>query len=500
MDLDLATESGGTISILRLLDATHGNVSQELFDSGVTRKKAGEYEWNERGREVVIMPRKSGRGQAPSLTMPKELKLTPSLIAFVGLYAGDGNKGSYGSGAGQSAIGFSQQYLSVQRLAQDRFAEIFGSQFETAWGVLDDNKWYEGDDFAPTLASIEKELMKAGQALPSTTEKKQFRRRNQPFELPARKVALIQEFVKRRFIEQSRHFGLNVDARRLTVTISPAKGGHEVIQNLVGSNHFMPIWLKIVNAVVDTILDNRQSEALGWLHWDAKPQELLFGMLDVESYLSNRVSYIRGSKTLQYTTTPHSENLLQIKRTGSALVNRRIPLTPLEFLYAGLYLAEGATNKDDIFVLGETEVHDVSVAFTSSENRLITNFFVFLDRLGPDLIRSWRVKVGKKYLPQTIMVAQRLGTLPLLGGAKGEGIVRTWELRDAFLDWALRSNPSMKKHSTKYHHLESTGVGIPRLDVNDINKTASTFVIALIRDLTFFPSRLGPFVRKADPK
>jgi hypothetical protein len=455
------------------MEKCNGNIKVKLTDLGATWLIQKQYQWKSDGDCLEIRPVDDFN---KVLKLPKIIPLTPRRIAFLGLYDGDGNKAR----DGERQIGFSQREINIHKFANDMFFEIFGSQFTVKWSILEDTRRFETNEMKQELEKLQSRL--SGH-------------------YPTRfdNVALQKEYLKREFLSAAQRVNLQVDDSQLqTPVVSPKKGARasgksslEYIQNLAGSEKFLPLWLKIVRTCTDSIILNQQCVE-DVVVFNGYPREISFFELDVKRYVGD-IRWATGRGNAKYLLSSLNEDFFEIAKSKKVRlsVRRRLKMTPFIFLSAGIYLAEGDTKKDDIFIFENVPV-SLNVALTSSEAEYIQTFVELLETIGKDLVKSWKVKVGTKYEWETEELAQRLGTITLRAGEKGQGYVRTLELDEELKNWGLKNHPILDKYSHLYHHAEITGVGIPRVHVLSSAQLAPYF-ISLIRDSIFNLPRIAEY-------
>jgi len=467
----------GFVDLLKLIEMCNGNIEVKLTDLGATWVIRKRYRWKIDGDFMEIRPVDD---VTKVLKLPKVIQLTPRRIAFLGLYDGDGNKVRDGG----REIGFSQREINIHKFAHDMFLEIFGSQFPVKWSILEDTRRFETNEMKQELNKLRSEIAGFGST-----------RRTDD-------VGLQKEYIKREFLTAAQRVGLRVDESQLrTPVVSPKKGARaagksslEYIQNLTGSEKFLPLWLKIVRTCTDGIILNQQSVD-DVLVFHGKPHETDLFVLDVERYVRD-IRWATGRGRASYLVSALDADFFQIGKSKKVkvVVRRKLKMTPFILLSAGIYLAEGDTKKDDFFVF-ENESVSLNVALTSSETDYIRAFIELLETVGNNLVQSWKVKVGTKYQWETEELAQKLGVITLRGGEKGQGYVRTLELDKELKNWGLSNHPILKEYSELYHHSEITGVGIPRVHILGPTQLAPYF-ISLVRDCVFDFPGLSQYMSK----
>ena len=209
----------GQIDLQGFLSSRKGEIRLDLIDAGMVRPVEARYDFQARGDVFLVTPRLQRR-TAPGVSIPKTIPLTPWLVAFFGMYDGDGNK--------TNNIGFAQSEVHLQDFALAGERAIFGDQFETEVSILEDSKRFEGPAVIARMAEIRKLLMQGG--LPEPVER-----------------TLHEHFL---FEEYSAMLAVHVTKPRIEdirFTISPKKGAtksggssYEIIINLKDQNTFFP--------------------------------------------------------------------------------------------------------------------------------------------------------------------------------------------------------------------------------------------------------------------
>ena len=121
--------SFGYIDVKKLMEETKGKIKLILTDSALERPLIASYKFKIEKDRVRIFSKSSSEG---CFYLPAEISLTPKVIAFFGLYAGDGDK--------TGDIGFSQREMHINRFAYLMMTEIFGDNSTITWSILEDIK------------------------------------------------------------------------------------------------------------------------------------------------------------------------------------------------------------------------------------------------------------------------------------------------------------------------------------------------------------------------
>jgi hypothetical protein len=281
---------------------------------------------------------------------------------------------------------------------------------------------------------------------------------------------------------------------KITSVIHPGKGGYEIIQYLDKSSWFAPVWLIIVNSIVDTIIENKTTDTRfsNWLNWIDKPHSISVIKLDMKSFISDRTKVVKDS--IQTDFYKHNELIDNRLFIGSSeRFSFEIPATYdiscLDLLIAGFYLAEGTSSKDDIANLGSQTVphNKFAIGFNQTEERLISAMIKWLQDLKIKV--PWGVKIGEKYRSEYATAAVLQASIPMMQGMKGQGNERSIEMWRMMKRWGLDSF-DFSDSENPFRVLQCTGAGIPRPWITGISKRPAVMVMALFRDMTYFLHKL----------
>ena len=476
----------GYINVDAFLRRRNGRVDVELIDAGRTRPISQQYEWETDisvGR-VLLRPvlSEGSRAKVGNIFIPQFINLTPEMIAFMGIYDGDGNK--------TDNIGFSQNNPQLQDFVSRGLQVLFGDSFGYQVSLLEDEKYFQGDDIIDQVNTIKEDWTVQGRPEDQITEKE-----------------LQKEILWRKYVSQ--YDGCPPD-EPVNFTISSKKGGYEIIRDLLKSQHFLPFLLAIIKTCVASILqDSVGSNEITWLGPPLTHHQQYFNL---KSYVkSGRCSYVTPSgKRNQYEilaeqaelSDSHIDrgNLLWIQKPNGRrfAVPVELPLSPILFLMLGYYLAEGSSSKSAYFTFREKYEKNITLGFNSSEEDTLRVFFYGLDVLFPnsrqDVVNGWMVKIGSKYFPESITVAEKLGIPLTRRGLKGDGAAGSIEFTKAVRDWALDQFPLMKAWVDKFLYIQFTGRGVPRIDLRCASFSAQ-FLAAVICDLLFLSESIEEFIR-----
>lgn len=466
----------GTLDVEQFLEGSNGNIELTLIDAGMLRPIAQQYRWEvDVKADTMLVTPVLRRGRQEGVTIPRKVALTPHLVAFFGMYDGDGNK--------TNQIGFAGDQR-LQQFTDLGLRLLFADAFETEVTLLEDSLYFEGAETREAMAAIRADLVKQGRAPAAITER---------------------ELQERVMLAMSGRSPLGPMPPRVRFVISPKKGARragkssfEIIHNRLRSKYFLPLLLALVKECISTI--NANTESSGALAWDGPPHTFARQYVDTETYLrSGRARYVTTGKVIrEYELQAMDEASVWMRKPGGKTfaVRRRIALTPLLSLMFGLYLAEGTTAKPLFFTFHDGPA-DLSLGFNSSEDTSLRIFLKALEAILVDvegIVAEWLVKIGTKYFPETTAVGEKLGVPIARGGPKGQGRARAVEVTAAVRDWAIGQFPTTQSWADAFTHIEFTGAGIPRVDVR-CRSYPAPLIFSLIRDMVFFPALLRPHLR-----
>ena len=485
----------GHIDVDAFLRGRNGTINFDRISAGKIHHISQQYEWEtDTSDEHVLLRPLNSKGvpaKVGNVLVPQFINLTPETIAFMGAYDGDGNK--------TDRIGFAQNNPQLQDFVSRGLQVLFGDSFHSQVTILEDEKYFQGDDIIDRMNAIKQEWIAQGRSEDQITEKE-----------------LQKEILWRKYVSQ--YDGSPPD-EPITFTISakkgaqaPGKSAYEIIRNQLRSKTFLPFLLAIIKACVDSILkDPIESDEIAWLGPPLTHHQQYFNLkLYVESGMCCYVT--PGGKRNQYEILAEQGeffdshidrgNLLWIQKPSPNsrrfAVPVELPLSPILCLMLGYYLAEGSSSKSAYFTFREKYEENIKLGFNSSEEDTLRVFFSGLDVLFPnsraDIVTGWLVKIGSKYFPESITVAEKLGIPLTRRGPKGQGIAGSIEFTKAVRDWAVDEFPLMKEWADKFWHIEFTGAGVPRVDIRCAGFPAQ-FLAAVICDSLFLSESIEEFIR-----
>lgn len=491
----------GHLMVEDYLRAVQGRVAGCVITDAKDRQYRREYDFDENGDKLVVH-RKDGNGDAVSL--PKVIELDESLVAFFGLYSGDGAKGSEDPnerGRIVPTISFSQKEKHLVRFAVDQFRRLFPGNIRFTFSLGEDSAYFMAGEGKDRLNAHY--LATTGTGTPPTLPLPAVRpilnAKDQQYIAEVRpdvdgsnedhlafyyqhKNAMEAIFVTEKTAELA-SVGIN-PAGDVTITASlrrpfkkgarqPGGSSRSDEIHLGGLNGVGELFLKMMHEIEDTVLRDAQTSNQGLVRWTAKPSEV-GGTLDLLDFYTNnsfgKINGVRPAKIL-----PDGDGLLgQWRRSSEIRLRRSLRVDPLWCYVAGLYLAEGSTPKEALFRMFRESPGAMAMGFTSSEGASLELMLRTLRKVfyPEDCLDAWKVKVGSQYFPELVVTGLKHGVPMLRGGASGDGKLRTMEISLAIKKWALDvadaplEGPSLlsSEYADRYSHVEPTGSGVARID------------------------------------
>lgn len=453
----------GQVDVKVLL--SDGEIVGQLHDAGRTRDYSQEYTVTETTSGKLQV-----KGGNKTVELDRYLELDPSLLIFLGLYGGDGDK--------TGSVRFGQKSIDIMEHAYEEMVEFFGHEFDVTYHITEDSLFFDSDEMQAELEAMEHE----GEGL---ERQKQY---------------LINEVW-----EMLGDRGMSVDS--VTATVSDVKGAREAGQSsredlidLRGSKPFLPIILKLIEGVTATLSEDIQSYPSEdpWLEWNGNPSELSEYEIDIPDYVENADTcqyYTSSGKLRRYKIEKNYRDITTLRKPyGQTFDVHSVAEIGPHFLYiAGLYMAEGGTPKEVLVSFYEKPSDtSLSIEFVSTENEeleiLIDGFDSICEDFD-DFLNYWKVKIGSQYMYETGNAAEKIGAPVLRSGTKGQGKSRSFEVAEGIKKWGIETFPALGEIEQFFSHIELTGAGIPRWHIAFSSSPAVLF-FALMNDLAFYPERI----------
>lgn len=133
----------GHLQIEQYLERCKGLVTGALVTDAKSRRYIQEYSWSKNDDGTLTVYRSDGHGDQARI--PAVIELTEQVVAFLGLYSGDGAKGSedkYDSSLIIPTISFSQKESNLVRFAVDEFRNLFPGQIRFTFSLGEDSAYF----------------------------------------------------------------------------------------------------------------------------------------------------------------------------------------------------------------------------------------------------------------------------------------------------------------------------------------------------------------------
>jgi hypothetical protein len=156
----------GHLHVQKYLQAVGGLVTGRLITDAKDRRYTQEYVFSGEG-DMLLVRRKDGHGD--EVAVPKVIPLDEGLVAFFGLYSGDGAKGSDDSkeaGRIVPSISFSQRERHLVRFAVDQFRRIFPQNVQFSFSLGEDSAYFLAGEGAQRLNDYYKQTTGAATLAP----------------------------------------------------------------------------------------------------------------------------------------------------------------------------------------------------------------------------------------------------------------------------------------------------------------------------------------------
>jgi hypothetical protein len=491
----------GYLNVDEYLRTVQGQVAGCIITDAKERQYQREYVFEDAGEQIRV---RRADGYGDNVSIHKTIELDESLVAFFGLYSGDGAKGSEDkneTGRIVPTISFSQKEKHLVRFAVDQFRRLFLDTIRFTFSLGEDSAYFMAGEGMSRLNNYYLET--TGNETPATktlaevrpkidAKDRQYIAEVRPDVAGSNESHLAfyyqhQDAMEAIFvtektaelasvgIEPDKDIKITASLRRPFKKGARQPGGSSRSDeiHLGGLNGIGELFIKMMHEIEDTVLRDIQTSSQGLVRWVAKPSE--FGKtLDLLDFFSHnpfgKINRERPAKIV-----PTGEGLLgQWRRSSEIRLRRYLLVDPLWCYVAGLYLAEGSTPKENLFKMFRANPGAMAMGFTSSEGASLELMLRTLRKVffPEDCLESWKVKVGSQYFPELVVTGLKHGVPMLRGGASGDGKLRTMEISLAIKKWALDvsdeplGGPSLlsSEYAGRYSHVEPTGAGVARID------------------------------------
>lgn len=135
----------GQLRIKDFLQRTLGQVRGTLVSDAKRRWYTADYQWDTDISQKLIISRADGTGDV--VQIPPVIDLDESLVAFFGLYSGDGAKGTESQNAPGKVkvqISFSQREPNLVKFAVEQFRYLFSNTIRFVFSLGEDSAYFMG--------------------------------------------------------------------------------------------------------------------------------------------------------------------------------------------------------------------------------------------------------------------------------------------------------------------------------------------------------------------
>jgi hypothetical protein len=492
----------GYLEIERYLKSVNGLVTGSVITDAKDRQYRQTYRYAEEGDRLFIQ-RADGHGDA--VLVPRRIALDESLVAFFGLYSGDGAKGAdHQTEEGRIVpnISFSQKEKNLIRFAVDQFRRLFPGAIRFTFSLGEDSALFMAGESLDCLNAHYRS--NTGSATPSPLPLERvigaLKRADEQYLMEVRPDIIssnrdnlafyyqhksaMEELLTAEKAKELSSVGIRL-ASDIKITASlrrpfkkgarkPGGSSRSDEIHIGGLNGLGELFLKMMHEIENSVLQDARTSSSGLVEWIDRPS-VVGQVMDLNDFfLNNPYGRINGARPKELAVA--GERVIGQWQRGSTIsIARSLRVDPLWCYIAGLYLAEGSTPKEVLFRMFSSSPGSMSLSFTSSEGTSLELMLRSLRRLFlPEVcLETWKVKVGSQYFPELVMTGLKQGLPMLRGGNSGDGKLRTMEISLAIKEWALsiadaplagEQSLLRTEYSGRYSHVEPTGAGVARID------------------------------------
>jgi hypothetical protein len=493
----------GHLNVEAFLTQTRGEVTGRVITDAKDRVYQQTYAWADAGDGFLNVRRADGAGDV--VRVARRVPLDEALIAFFGLYSGDGSKGSEVAntpGRIVPTISFSQREPNLVRFAVDQFRRLFSGDVRFVFSLGEDSAFFMAGEGAAALndhyraqglrgTPVARRLADCRPALNDQdrgycAETRQDVAGSNEEHLAfyyTHKDAMEVILTRVKEADLARAgVALRVSDRATASLRRPFKKGarqpggssrsDEI--HVGGLNGFGEFFLKMLHEIEDSILRNATLSASGLVEWIGIPSETGETLDLREFFTTHAYGQIAARRPSRLDDLDADHLIGQWPRSGETSLLKHLRVDPLWCYTSGLYLAEGTTEKAKLFRMFAESPGGLGLGFTSSEGMSLELMLRTLQKLFPidACLDAWKVKVGSQYFPELVVTGLKNGVCMLRGGASGDGKLRTMEISLAIKEWALavaddplQGASLLREHySNRFSHVEPTGAGVARID------------------------------------
>jgi len=493
----------GQLNIEAFLTRTRGEVTGRVITDAKDRVYQQTYTWVDAGEGFLNVRRADGAGD--NVKVGRCVSIDEALIAFFGLYSGDGAKGSEianAPGRIVPTISFSQREPNLVRFAVDQFRKLFSGDVRFVFSLGEDSaffmagegavwldNYYRGEGFAGTptprpLTECRCELNNGDRGYLAETRQDVAGMNEEHLAFYYTHKGAMEAILKKVKEGDLARAGVVLrESDRVTASLrrpfkkgarQPGGSSRSDEIHVGGLNGFGEFFLKMLHEIEDSILRDVTRSASGLVEWIGIPSQIGKSLDLRDFFTTNAYGQIARRRPARLEDADAGHLIGQWPRSGETVLLKQLRVDPLWSYTSGLYLAEGTTEKAKLFRMFAESPGSLAIGFTSSEGASLELMLRTLHKLFPvsSCLEAWKVKVGSQYFPELVVTGLKNGVFMLRGGASGDGKLRTMEISLAIKDWALAVADDPLQHvsllrqhyANNFSHVEPTGAGVARID------------------------------------
>lgn len=464
-------------------------ISGNVISDAKIRSYSREYTIKTEDNSEYISIRRSNNTGDTWVT-PKRIPLTRELIAFFGLYSGDGSKGTEvppGSGILKlNNVSFEQREINIIKFSMEQFRYLFGSTIGFNFSLGEDSAIFYSGDYLDLLKNYYGGSIPKTKPLPESalSEKDQkYLKEKRTFQTNNVEEDLSFYFTHKKAMQAILTSKKNEELASANINLSPTdkvtaslrrpfkkgsrnygKGSRSDSMRINGTNGLGEIFLYILHSIEDSILKNIKTSENNLIKWNGLPNEFGQKINTVDFFKENIYGKINNERPI---ITEHEDYILGqwSNRSNKVKLAKSFTYSPKLAYVSGLYLAEG-TDHDKMISMYRKNVSSLNFSFTSSEDQSLSIVLTQLEEIikTDNVVHTWKIKVGSQYFAELCSISNKLNIPLLRGGRKGQGKLKTIEVSIAIRDWGIHTCPTMKNYISRFSHVEPTGAGVARID------------------------------------
>jgi hypothetical protein len=366
----------GYLNIEAFLTRTMGEATGRVITDAKDRVYRQIYTWADAGGGLLNVRRADGAGD--TVRVARRVPLDEGLIAFFGLYSGDGSKGSEVPNAPNRivpTVSFSQKEPNLVRFAVDQFRRLFSdarfvfslgedsAYFMAGEGAVWLNEYYleQGLEKCPEtqlLRECRRELSGSDHGyLRETREDVAGTSEDHLAFYYTHKAAMESILVRVKEGDLARAGVTLRDGDRVTASLrrpfkkgarQPGGSSRSDEIHVGGLNGFGELFLKMLHEIEDSVLRDARQSASGLVEWIGIPSQI-GETVDLRTFFTTHPYGMIANRRPLKLDAQGSHILGQWPRSNETLLFKNLRIDPLWSYTSGLYLAEGTTDKAKLF-------------------------------------------------------------------------------------------------------------------------------------------------------